>query len=308
VTSPTLLRGQELADDIRAAVLDDLDVLRDHGVTPTLGTVMMSDDDAGKSFMDRKHDLCEEVGIPTRRIDVAPDAPAADCYEAVERVGTDPDVSALFVQAPLPDHVDTGEVRARVPAAKDIDCFNPENLGRLVTGDPRIRPATPEAVRRLLADYDIPTAGKDVVVVGRSDAIGKPLANMLLARGPAGDATVTVCHTATGDLGAKTAAADVLVTAAGAPRLVDGSMVRPGATVVDVSVNRVESTGEGEGEWEREYELVGDVDFESVAGKVAHITPVPGGVGPVTLALILRNVVDVTARQTTLDTCTSGGQ
>jgi methylenetetrahydrofolate dehydrogenase (NADP+)/methenyltetrahydrofolate cyclohydrolase len=150
-------------------------------------------------------------------------------------------------------------------------------------------------VRRLLAEYDVPTAGQDVVVVGRSDVIGKPLANMLWPRGPAGDATVTVCHTATTDLAARTANADILVTAAGVPRLVDGSMVKRGGTVVDISVNRVEAADDGE------YELVGDVDFETVAGKVAHITPVPGGVGRLTIALILRNVVDVTARQTLPD-------
>lgn len=299
MTSPTLLAGKPVAADVRAAVLDEFDVLQDHGITPTLGTVMMSDDDAQRTFMNHKHDMCAEVGIETRRIDVDPAAPAADCYEAVDRLGSDPDVTALFVQAPLPNHVDTSEVRARVPAAKDIDCFNPENLGRLVAGHPRITPATPEAVRRLLAEYDVPTAGQDVVVVGRSDAIGKPLANMLWTRGPTGDATVTVCHTATTDLAARTANADILVTAAGEPRLVDGSMVKRGGTVVDISVNRVEAADDGE------YELVGDVDFETVAGKVAHITPVPGGVGPLTLALILRNIVDVTVSQTLPDQATS---
>lgn len=289
MTAATLLEGRELAADIRERVLEDLDLLREHGVTPTLGTVLMSDDDAQQAFMDRKHDLCAEHGIATKRVDLDPDAPASDCYEAVERLGADGDVTALFVQAPLPDHVDVGEVRDRVPAAKDVDCFDPGNLGRLVAGDPRVTPATPTAVQRLLAEHDVPTAGRDAVVVGRSDAIGKPLANMLWARGPGGDATVTVCHTATKDLAAETRAADVLVTAAGEPRLVDASMVSAGATVVDVSVNRVES--------ESGYELVGDVDFESVREKAAHVTPVPGGVGPLTLALILRNVVDVTARQ-----------
>jgi len=164
------------------------------------------------------------------------------------------------------------------------------NLGRLVGGDPFVVPATPAAVLALLAAHDVETAGRDVVVVGRTTAICRPLANLLLGRGPGGDATVTVCHTATRDLAAKTRGADVLVTAAGVPRLVDASMVSPGVTVVDVSANRIE-TGAGDG-----YEVVGDVDFESVAGIADAITPVPGGVGPLTLASLPRNVVDVTAK------------
>jgi methylenetetrahydrofolate dehydrogenase (NADP+)/methenyltetrahydrofolate cyclohydrolase len=291
VTDATRLRGGEPAEAVRKAAREDLAVLESHGVTPTLGTVLMSDDDADRAFMDRKHDLCAEFGIETRRIDVAPDAPAGECYAAVERLGADDDVTALFVQVPLPDHVDESAVRSRVPAEKDVDCFDHANLGRLVGGDPRVTPATPAAVRRLLSAYDVETAGRDAVVVGRNNAIGKPLANMLLDRGPGGDATVTVCHTATADLGEQTRAADLLVTAAGAPRLVDASMVAPGAVVVDISVNRVE-TDDGS-----DYELVGDVDFESVAETAGAITPVPGGVGPLTLAQIVRNVVDVTARQ-----------
>lgn len=295
MTTATLLEGRELADAIEAEALDDLDVLREHGVEPTLGTLTMSDDEAQTVFMDRKHDLCAENGIPTKRLDVDQDEPAADCYEAVDQLASDSDVTALFVQAPLPDHVNLGEVRARVPAGKDVDCFNPENLGRLVTDDPRVTPATPAACQRLLSAYDIETAGQDVVVVGRSDAIGKPLANMLLARGPGANATVTVCHTATTDLATHTEAADILVTAAGEPRLIDASMVSADATVVDISVNRVTTAAK------QEYELVGDVDFGSVSERVAHITPVPGGVGPLTLAMILRNVVDLTARQASVD-------
>jgi methylenetetrahydrofolate dehydrogenase (NADP+)/methenyltetrahydrofolate cyclohydrolase len=298
VTAATLLSGTELADRIRSDVRDDLDELRRRGVTPTLGTVLMSDADADAAFMDRKHDRCTEVGVPTERVDVSPDAPAGDCYEAVERLARDEDVTALFVQVPLPSRVDVNEVRARIPAEKDVDCFNPENLGRLVAGDPRVTPPTATAVRRLLAEYDVETAGADVVLVGRTDAIGKPLANMLLGSGPAGDATVTVCHSRTRDLAAKTSAADVLVTAAGEPRLVDATMVAPDATVVDVSANRVR-TGDGS------YELVGDVDFDPVAERASAITPVPGGVGPLTLAMILRNVVDLTAQQAGVDEAVS---
>ncbi|WP_227356492.1 bifunctional 5,10-methylenetetrahydrofolate dehydrogenase/5,10-methenyltetrahydrofolate cyclohydrolase [Haladaptatus salinisoli] len=300
MTATTLLRGRPLAEELREGVRDDLAVLRDRGVTPTLGTVLMSDDDADEAFMDRKHDLCEAAGIPTKRVDVPPDEPAEVLYRAVERMGADDDVTSLFVQVPLPDHVDACAVRNRVPPAKDIDCFAHENLGRLVVGDPRVTPATPAAVLRLLDAYGIETVGKDVVVVGRNAAICKPLANLFLARGPGGDATVTVCHTATRDLAAETRRADILVTAAGVSRLVDERMVSAGVSVVDISVNRVDA------DTEKGYELVGDVDFERVEEKASAITPVPGGVGPLTLALILRNIVDVTARGAGVDVTTGG--
>ena len=299
VTDPTLLRGRPLAAEIRETVSADRETLADHGVTPHLGTVLMSDDDDATAFMDRKHEVCTEFDIPTTRVDVAPDAPAAELYAAVERLAADDDVTAVFVQVPLPDHVDAGAVRERVPAAKDVDCFAPANLGRLVAGDPRVTPATPAAVLHLLREYDVPTAGRDAVVVGRNTAICRPLANLLLARGPDGDATVTVCHSRTADLAAKTRAADIVVTAAGSPGLVDGTMLSPGVAVVDVSVNRVPDTTE------RGYELVGDVDFESATEKAGAITPVPGGVGPLTVAFLLRNVVTVTARRAGLrDTST----
>ena len=287
MTTATILDGREPAETIRSEVAADLDALRERGVEPTLATALMSDASADVAFMDRKHDLGDEFGIATKRVDVDPDAPAGELYRTVEDLGADDDVTALFVQVPLPAHVDPAEVRARVPPAKDVDCFNPENVGRLVAGVPRIEPVTARAVRRLLAAYHVGVAGRDVVVVGRSDAIGKPLANMLLRRGTGGDATVTVCHSRTADLGAHTRRADVLVTAAGAPGLVDGSMVSEGVSVVDVSANRVEAeSGAG-------HEVVGDVDFEDVVGKASAITPVPGGVGPMTLAMLLRNVDDL---------------
>lgn len=258
-------------------------------MSPCLGTVLVSEDPGATAFMDRKHEECEALGIPTKRVDLAPEVPAQRVYDAVERLATDDAVTALFVQVPLPPHVQEAAVRARVPPEKDVDCFAPKNLGRLVAGDPWIVPPTTAAVLELLGAHDVATAGQDVVIVGRTTAICKPLAN-LLRRGPEGDATVTVCHTATRNLGAKTRDADILVTAAGAPDLVNASMVSSGVTVVDVSVNRVAS-GDGAG-----HQLVGDVEFDAVEPVADAITPVPGGVGPLTLAFILRNVVDVTAR------------
>jgi methylenetetrahydrofolate dehydrogenase (NADP+)/methenyltetrahydrofolate cyclohydrolase len=287
VTGPTLLEGDPVAEALRTRVRAALDTLDEYGVTPRLGTVLMTDDDAATSFMDHKHERCAELGVPTRRVDLPADAPAERCYDAVERLADADDVTALFVQAPLPAHVDEGAVRDRIPPAKDIDCFAPENLGRLVAGDPRVTPATPAGVLRLLDWYDVGIAGRDAVIVGRTTSICRPLAARLLDR----DATVTICHTRTDDLTAQTGRADLLVTAAGTPGLVDGSMLKEGATVVDISVNRIDA------DTEKGYELVGDIDLESASDRVDAITSVPGGVGPLTLVSLLANVIEVTARQ-----------
>ncbi len=272
-------------------VRTDLATLRSRGVSPSLGTLLVSRRHGATGFMDRKHEACETLGIPTQRVDLPPTVPAERVYDAVERLGGDDTVRALFVQVPLPDHVALEAVRERVPPAKDVDCFAPANLGRLVTGDPWIVPPTTAGILELLDSYGVRTAGRHIVIVGRTTAICRPLANLLLRKGPGGDATVTVCHTATRDLGAKTRQADVLVTAAGTPGLVDASMVSPGVRVVDVSVNRV-AGGEG-----TETRLVGDVDFDAVEPVADAITPVPGGVGPLTVACLLRNVLVLTARQ-----------
>ncbi|WP_327053914.1 bifunctional 5,10-methylenetetrahydrofolate dehydrogenase/5,10-methenyltetrahydrofolate cyclohydrolase [Halomicrococcus gelatinilyticus] len=277
------LLGEPVAEAIREDVTSRVRDLQRRGVTPTLGTVLMSDAAADERFMDLKHAACDDAGIATRDERLAPDAPATDLYRTVEDLADDDAVDAVFVQAPLPEHVDTTAVRRRVDPQKDVDCFHPENLGRLVAGDPRFVPATPAAVRRLLADYGVELDGQDVVVVGRSAVIGKPLANLLLQDAEGGNATVTVCHSHTADLAAATRRADVVVTACGVPELLDGSMLAPGAVVVDVSANRRE-TEDGT------VDVVGDVEYESARETAAAITPVPGGVGPVTLAALLDNV------------------
>nr|WP_305794539.1 tetrahydrofolate dehydrogenase/cyclohydrolase catalytic domain-containing protein [Halomarina rubra] len=291
-----MLAGGPLADRLTATVERDVATLRNHDVVPTLGTVLMTDDPTQRRFMDLKHERCASLGIETVRVDVPADAPAERCYDAVESLRADDDVTALFVQVPLPDHVDEQRVRSLVPAGKDVDCFTPENLGRLVAGDPHVVPATAAAVVRLLAEYDVETAGRDVVVVGRDAVIARPLAALLSANGPDGDATVTLCHTATTDLTAHTRRADVLVTAAGHPGLVDGSMLGEGVVVVDVSATRVQSDDS-----DSSGDLVGDVDAASAREPASAITPVPGGVGPLTMASLVRNVVDVTGRAAGLE-------
>lgn len=300
--STELLLGKPVATDVRETVSDRVRELGDRGIVPTLGTVLMSEDAADARFMDLKHDACDDVGIETRDVRLEPSAPARRLHRRIEELCADSAVDAVFVQAPLPDHVALSAVRQRLEPKKDVDCFHPENLGRLVAGDPRFVPATPAAVCRLLSSYDVPVAGTNVAIVGRSGIIGKPLANLLLQDRTPGNATVTVCHSKTADLASVTRQADVLVTASGAPELVDGSMLSSGVVVVDVSANRApESAEPGDGSSDRDAaesaDVVGDVEFESAKKKASAITPVPGGVGPVTLAMLVKNVVRAAERR-----------
>ncbi|AGB37243.1 bifunctional 5,10-methylenetetrahydrofolate dehydrogenase/5,10-methenyltetrahydrofolate cyclohydrolase [Natronococcus occultus] len=283
--SPELLHGEPVATPVLERTRDRVRSLREAGTTPTLGTVLMSDDPADERFVELKHERCADVGIATRDVRVEPDAPAGRLYREIERLCETPTVDAVFVQVPLPDHVPLAATRRRLDPAADVDCLHPTNLGRLVAGEPRFLPATTAAVCRLLSAYEFSVAGADVVVVGRSGVIGRPLANRLLDRS-GGNATVTVCHSRTAALEAHTSRADVVVTAAGVPELIDGSMLAPEAVVVDVSANRRPAGG-----------VVGDVDFESASERVCAITPVPGGVGPVTLAMLVKNVARAAERR-----------
>lgn len=278
-----VLSGEPIASTWRESVADRVRAVSDRGVVPTLGTILASDAPAQHRFVDLKHEACADLGIETRDRRLDPDAPQAALADAVAALSDDPEVDGVFLQTPLPAHVSLDAVRERFDPAKDVDCFHPENLGRLVRGHPRFVPATTAAVTRLFAHYDVQTAGQDVAIVGRSAAIGRPLANRLLWDDEPGNATVTVCHTHTTDLGATLRRAHVVVTACGVPELIDGSMLQEGAVVVDVSANRRDADGERS--------VVGDVDFESAKGPASAITPVPGGVGPVTIAALLQNVV-----------------
>ena len=280
-----LLDGEALAGEVRDGLAGAIDDLADAGARPTLATVLMSDDPASETYVSMKQDDCAEVGIEARDVGIDPDAPAEELYDTIDELNADPAVDGVLVQMPVPDHVDKRQVLRRVDPAKDVDGFHPENVGRLVAGDPRFKPCTPHGIQKLLADAGVDPEGKDAVVVGRSDIVGKPMANLLMQKAPGGNATVTVCHSRTDDLAAKTRDADILVAAAGVPEMIDGEMLSEGVVVVDVGVNRVDA------DTEKGYELVGDVDFESAREKAAAITPVPGGVGPMTRAMLLYNTV-----------------
>ena len=287
-----VLDGSAVSERVRSELEAPVDALADAGVTPGLATVLMSTDPASETYVSMKQRACADLGIESFHREIDADAPADDLFETVEELNDDPDVHGILVQMPVPDHVEKRRVLRSIDPAKDVDGFHPENVGRLVAGDPRFVPCTPHGIQVLLDAADVETEGADAVVIGRSDIVGKPMANLLIQKAPGGNATTTVCHSRTADLGAKTREADIVIAAAGYPELVDGSMIREGAAVIDVGVNRVEA------DTEKGYELVGDVDFESVREKAGVVTPVPGGVGPMTITMLLYNTVRAASQQT----------
>jgi len=288
-----VIDGEAVAAAVRETVSEAVDSLRSEGVTPGLATVLMSDDPASETYVRMKQRDCEDVGIESRHVEIDTDAPQSELFETIDELNDDPAIDGILIQRPLTEGIDEPAALRRVDPEKDVDGFHPENVGRLVTGDPRFVPCTPLGIQRLLLEAGVKITGSDVVVVGRSELVGKPLANLLLGRGEGADATVTVCHSKTDDLAAHVSRADVVVVAAGVPELVTGEMLAPGSTVIDVGINAV---GEGE-----DRELIGDVGYESASQVAGAITPVPGGVGPMTRAMLLRNTVTAAARQSGVD-------
>ena len=268
----TIIDGKAVAARVRAEVAEEVARMDS---APGLATVLVGDDPASQIYVGGKHKACAEVGIASIRHDLPPDTSEADVLGVVAQLNDDAAVSGIIVQLPVPGHIDAARVTSAVDPAKDVDGLTPTNAGLLVQGRDGLVPATPSGVMELLREYDTPLEGAHAVVVGRSDLVGKPVAALLLAR----NATVTMCHSRTRDLGEVCRSADVLVAAVGRPQLITGDMVKEGATVIDVGMNR---TADG---------LVGDVEFETAAARARAITPVPGGVGPMTIAMLLRNTL-----------------
>ncbi|MBX0323485.1 bifunctional methylenetetrahydrofolate dehydrogenase/methenyltetrahydrofolate cyclohydrolase [Halomicroarcula sp. F13] len=290
-----IIDGDAVAQSVRDDLATAIDQLADAGVQPSLATVLMSDDPASETYVSMKQDDCAEVGIEALDIDIDPDADASELYDTIADLNADDGVNGILVQMPVPDHVSDREVLRAIDPVKDVDGFHPENVGRLVAGDARYKPCTPHGIQKLIESAGVDTEGKDAVVVGRSDIVGKPMANLLVQKAPGGNATTTVCHSRTQNLAEKTRNADILVAAAGVPEMIDGDMVGEGATVVDVGINRVEADND------KGYELVGDVDYESAKEVAGAITPVPGGVGPMTRAMLLYNTVKAAGLQHDVD-------
>jgi methylenetetrahydrofolate dehydrogenase (NADP+)/methenyltetrahydrofolate cyclohydrolase len=281
-----LLDGKTLARTIQAEIaLEVAEFIENNSVVPCLATVLVGADPASEVYVRNKRQACERVGMESRHFPMSAETSEEELLDLVHKLNRDDGVHGILVQLPLPKQISEQRVLLAVSAAKDVDCFHPENVGLLVQGRPRFLPCTPHGVQQLLIRNGIDTAGKHVVVVGRSDIVGKPLANMLVQKGSGADATVTVCHSRTRDLPAVTRTADILVAAIGKARFITAEMVRPGAVVVDVGINRTE-TG-----------LCGDVDFVPVSEVASHITPVPGGVGPLTITMLLKNTLTACREQ-----------
>ncbi len=279
-----IIDGRAIAAQVRREVRDEAQGLILRGVTPGLATVLVGDDPASKVYVTSKRKACAEAGIAAWDYDLPASTGEGELLDLLADLRQDPSVHGILVQLPLPEHIEEEVVLDAVPPHKDADGFHPYNVGRLLAGTPVVVPATPAGIQQLLTRSNVETSGAHVVVIGRSNIVGKPVAALLVQKAPGANATVTVCHSATRDLVEHTTRADILIAAVGRPHAITGPMVRPGAVVVDVGVNR---TADG---------LVGDVDFEAAVEVASAITPVPGGVGPMTIAMLLRNVCTLAGR------------
>ncbi len=297
----TLLDGKQIAATIRAELRAEIDALHASGQrVPRLGIVIVGHNPASETYVANKIKACQEVGFQAERIALETDISEADLLREVHRLNTDPAIDGFIVQLPLPTHINESTILSAIDYRKDVDGLTPENVGRTVQGLPSIVSATPRGIRELLSRYNIPTAGRHVVVIGRSNIVGKPVAMLLMQRpylslpgmsaSSLGDATVTICHSKTQDLPAICRTADIIIVAAGSPGLLTADMVRPGTTVIDVGINRVEIPN-ANANAKAKYRLVGDVDFPAVAPLCNYITPVPGGVGPMTIVSLLQNTL-----------------
>lgn len=283
---PRILDGKQLAADIRAELARDVAGLAKRGVVPGLAVVLVGENPASVSYVTAKEKACAEVGVQSFPHHLPATTTQDELLSLLGRLNADPAVHGILVQLPLPKGIDESAVLRAVAPEKDVDGFHPVNVGKMVLGEETFLPCTPHGVVVMLARAGIATPGKHVVVVGRSNIVGKPVANLLLQKNPQADATVTVCHTGTRDLAEHTRRADILIVAAGRPNTVTADMVKDGVSVIDVGVNRVPDASRKSG-----FRLVGDVDFAGVLPKAAHITPVPGGVGPMTITMLLSNTV-----------------
>ncbi len=277
---------------MRTELQRDIRALGARGVTPGLAAVLVGDDPASATYVRMKGKACDEAGLYHETIRLAKETTEAELLALVERLNADHKIHGILVQLPLPKQINTQRVLHRVSPEKDVDGFHPENVGKVSIGDPTgFRPATPYGVQQLLVRSGVETTGSHVVIVGRSTIVGRPMAALLLQDGPGGNATVTVCHSRSRDIKSVTRQADILIVAIGKAEFVTGEMIKPGAVVVDVGVNRMDDPSLKKG-----YRLVGDVQFEEAKKVAGAITPVPGGVGPMTITMLLYNTVQA-ARQ-----------
>ncbi len=282
-----LIDGIAIAARVRQRVARETAELKALGVTPGLTAVLVGDDPASSVYVASKEKACREAGMNGDSIRLTAQTPESDLLALIDRLNADPAVHGILVQMPLPKHIDSQKVIRRIAPGKDVDGFHPFNVGKLFTGDTDgFAPCTPAGVQVMLAEAGVETAGKEAVILGRSNIVGKPMAALLIQSGKGADCTVTICHSRTRDLASHTRRADILIAAIGRPEMVTADMVKPGAVVIDVGINRVDDPSVPKG-----YRIVGDVKFDDVRRVASKISPVPGGVGRMTIAMLLANTV-----------------
>ncbi len=286
-----LLKGKPVAEAVYQRITTDLEKLKAQNVLPKLTVILVGNDPASKVYVSRKEKTSKKLGMDSETIYLPEETTEQELLDLISRLNEDPQVHGILVQLPLPKHIDEQKVILHIHPDKDVDCFHPRNVGLLVSGNPYVLPCTPAGIVEILKYYKIEVQGKHAVVIGRSNIVGKPMANLLLQKNEWANATVTVVHSRTKDLAEHTRRADILIAAMGRPKFVAADMIKEGAVVIDVGINRVAADNE------KGYALVGDVDYERALPRVASITPVPGGVGPMTIAMLMMNTLTVAARQ-----------
>ncbi len=296
-----IIDGKQVAADMRAELKAEVAELKEKGIVPGLAVVLVGEDPASKSYVTAKERACEDMGIFSDDNRLAADTSQKKLMKLIKKLNKDPKINGILVQLPLPGDLNEAEVLLAIDPSKDVDGFHPVNVGKMVVGEKAFLPCTPHGVIQLLIRSGVKLEGAEVVIVGRSNIVGKPLANMLIQKNPTGNATVTVCHTRTKDLSYHTKRADIVIAAAGRPNTVTAHMVKDGVVVIDVGVNRVGEKPSKKDPNRMVAILKGDVDFETVKEKASLITPVPGGVGPMTITMLLYNTVESAKRAAGLD-------
>ncbi|MBN1210952.1 MAG: bifunctional methylenetetrahydrofolate dehydrogenase/methenyltetrahydrofolate cyclohydrolase FolD [candidate division Zixibacteria bacterium] len=287
-----LIDGKEVANNIKNQLRGRIEALKKRGITPGLATVLVGDDPASATYVRSKAKACEKLGLYSEVVKKPAGIPQLELMAIVDRLNNDPKISGFLVQSPLPAPLDELAVTLAIKPEKDVDGFHPVNVGMMLIGTPGLLPCTPHGIIKLMEYYQIDPSGREVVIVGRSNIVGKPMAALLMQKQKMANATVTVAHSRTRNLAEVVRRADILIAAIGRPKFITADMIKEGAVVIDVGVNRVEDTN-----LEKGYRLVGDVDFDACFDKASYITPVPGGVGLMTIAMLMYNTVSAAENQ-----------
>lgn len=286
-----ILKSKPVVEFLNDKHKSQVDQLKKSSIIPKLTVVIVGDDPASHVYVRNKGRSCEKLGIASETIALPADTPESELLNLIDKLNTDPSNHGILVQSPTPKHINDEKVILSIDPAKDVDCFHPHNVGLLVSGNPYMQPCTPAGIVEILKFYDISTEGRHVVIMGRSNIVGKPLANLLIQKKQFANATVTVVHSRTTDIAQHTKQADILIAAIGQAHFVTEDMCKDGVVVVDVGMNRIDADNE------KGYALVGDVKYDEVFEKVSAITPVPGGVGPMTIAMLMHNTITASAKQ-----------